>query len=42
MTDAQENGLSKATDAVMCLLDGESVDNIMAKFNGGAEKSGKH
>ncbi len=42
MTDAQVNGLSKATDAVMCLLDGESVDNVMAKFNGGAEKSGKH
>ena len=42
MTDAQENGLSKATDSVMCLLDGESVDSIMAKFNGGAEKSGKH
>lgn len=42
MTDAQENGLAKATDAVMSLLDGESVDNIMAKFNGGAEKSGKH
>ena len=42
MTDAQENGLSKATDAVMCLLDGESVDSVMAKFNGGAEKSGKH
>ena len=42
MTDAQENGLSKATDAVMCLLDGESVDGVMAKFNGGAEKSGKH
>ena len=42
MTDAQENGLAKATDAVMSLLDGESVDNIMAKVNGGAEKSGKH
>lgn len=42
MTDSQKSGLSKATEAVLCLLDGESIDKVMAKFNGEAGNSGKH
>ena len=40
MTQAQIDGLEKASQAVLSYSNGESIDNVMTKYNGDA--SGKH
>lgn len=42
MSDAQKAGLDKATQAVSDFIQGESIAEIMAKYNGESEKNGKH
>lgn len=34
MTDAQKQGLQRAEEAVSAFINGESIDQIMAKYNG--------
>lgn len=40
MTDDQKIGLQNAEDAVVEFIEGESLDGLMAKYNGNANKNG--
>lgn len=42
MSDAQKQGLEKATLALFDLTDGATVQDIMAKYNGDSGKNGRH
>lgn len=42
MTDNQKYGLSCAVQAVLAFVNGESLDNLMTKYNGNSNKNGKH
>lgn len=42
MSDAQKQGLEKAVSALVDLVDGASVQDMMAKYNGESGKNGKH
>lgn len=42
MSDAQKQGLEKAVSALADLVDGASVQDMMAKYNGDSGKNGKH
>lgn len=42
MTDTQKMGLEKAANAVYDYVLGDTIDNVMSKYNGDAESNGKH
>lgn len=42
LSDEQKRGLNLAVAAVCDFVSGESVDTIMAKYNGNSSKNGKH
>lgn len=42
MSDEQKQGLEKASFAVRDFLNGETIDNLMTKYNGESNKNGKH
>ena len=42
MSDEQKNGLEKAKNAVCDFINGETIDNLMTKYNGESNKNGKH
>jgi len=42
MTDEQKNGLDKAFFALKDFIEGDSIDNLMSKYNGESSKNGKH
>lgn len=42
MSDEQKQGLEKAFFAVRDFLNGETIDNLMTKYNGESNKNGKH
>lgn len=42
MTDAQKQGLEKAAKAVYDYVLGDTIDNVMSKYNGDSDSNGKH
>lgn len=42
MTDSQKHGIEKGAMAVLAIVQGETIDNVMTKFNGDSEKNGEH
>lgn len=42
MTDEQKLGLDKAANAVYDYILGDTIDSVMSKYNGDANKNGKH
>ena len=42
MSDEQKNGLNKAFLAVRDYMNGDTIDNLMGKYNGESNKNGKH
>lgn len=42
MTDKQKQGLEKATKAVYDYILGDTIDNVMSKYNGDSNNNGKH
>ncbi|MBR7172589.1 MAG: aminoacyl-tRNA hydrolase [Clostridia bacterium] len=42
MTDEQKQGLEKAAKAVYDYILGDTIDNVMSKYNGDSDSNGKH
>ena len=42
MTDAQKQGLEKASNAVYDYILGSSIEELMSKYNGNSDSNGKH
>ncbi len=42
MGEEQKLGLNKAFDTIIDFVNGETLDNLMAKYNGESNKNGKH
>ena len=42
MTDAQKQGLEKASNAVYDYISGSSIEELMSKYNGNSDNNGKH
>ena len=42
MTDEQKSGFERTKNAVLDIINGETIDKVMAKYNGNSTKNGKH